>query len=69
MRHVEKKGGGAKHVCVNGKDRKENLNGHEKRARNTYPAELNAPPQLDAVEIEVAVGPQWEIDHVVYDRL
>lgn len=41
----------------------------KKRARKTYPAELNAPPQLDAVEIEVAVGPQWEIDHVVYGRL
>jgi len=35
----------------------------------TYRAEFDAPPQLDPVKIEVAIGLQREIDLVVYKRL
>ena len=35
----------------------------------TYRAEFDAPPQLDPVEIKVAIGLQGEIDLVVYERL
>jgi hypothetical protein len=40
-----------------------------KRVSETYRAEFYAPPQLDAVEIEVAIGPQREVDLVIDDRL
>jgi hypothetical protein len=40
-----------------------------KNVFETYRAEVYAPPQLDAVEIEVTIGSQREIDFVVYDRL
>jgi hypothetical protein len=41
----------------------------ERNESETYRAEVDAPPQLDAVEIEVAIAPQRKIDLVVYDSV
>ena len=45
---------------------RENLND---KSSETYRAKIYAPPQLDAVEIEVAIGPQRKVDLVIYDGL
>ena len=51
-----------------GKERKKKSKRHE-NVLETYRAELDAPPQLGAVKIEVAIAPQREINLVVHDRI
>lgn len=61
---------GAKFAWVNFIQRQKG--GRPKRPRNvfeTYRAEFDAPPQLDPVKIEVAIGLQREVDLVVYNCL
>lgn len=50
-------------------DRKEGDLYDPRNVFETHRAEFDAPPQLDPVEIEVPIGPQREIDFVVYERL
>jgi hypothetical protein len=50
-------------------DRKERDLYDPRNVFETYRAEFDAPPQLDPVEIEVAIGVQRKIDLVLYERL